>query len=158
MKRAAWFGIVKLFILWVFAQPGFGQDYLSLCSKCVTPTVTLKKGIGTSNAIAEAKVTRNDAKSWCENWQSGDSLEACIKEQLSSYGKDTYRASANCLEGKITTIEGESYTLAGLWTSDVGRGRTKWRDASGAIIGQDNASNGLAISQQWRCYAPDLLR
>src|SRR5512147_1592429 len=118
MKRAAWLGIVKLLIPMCLVELSVGQDYLSLCSKCVNPRVTSKSGIGTASAVAQAKVTRQDAKAWCENWQPGDNIEACIKEQLSSNG-DTYRASANCLEGTIKTIEGVSYTLAGVWTSDV---------------------------------------
>jgi hypothetical protein len=30
----------------------------------------------------------------------------------------------------------------------------RWRDPSGKIVGQDNASNGLAISQQWEVLCP----
>src|SRR6185295_12591064 len=67
----------------------------------------------------------------------------------------TYRASADCPAGKITTIDGQSYTLAGVWdASDVGAGRTKWKDASGQIVGRDNASGGLGISQQWEVLCP----
>jgi hypothetical protein len=52
-------------------------------------------------------------------------------------------------------VDGNRYALAGKWdNSDVGGGRTRWRDASGKLVGRDNASGGLAISQQWEVLCP----
>lgn len=137
---------------------GASQQHLALCAKCVSPTVMKLTGSGTSQAVAEARVTRSEAKGWCENWQPGGNLESCIREQLAQYGKETYRATADCTAGKITAIDGMTYTFAGIWANDVGKGRTKWRDASGAIVGQDNASGGLGISQQWEVLCPGPLK
>jgi hypothetical protein len=130
-------------------------DWLSLCGKCLSPSITSKSGLGTANAVAEGRITRRDAEEWCANWSPGTNLETCARQQLASgEAKKTYRATADCTKGRITAIDGVTYTLAGKWTSDVGKGRTKWRDPSGNIVGQDHASNGLAISQQWEVLCP----
>ena len=130
------------------AQP----EWLSLCSKCLNPSVVSKSGIGTAKAAAVAKVTRADAADWCDNWQPDD--KTCLEGQAEEIGK-TYRAEANCVAGKLTAIDGKRYSLAGKWTSDVGKGRTRWRDAAtGEIVGQDNASGGLSLAQQWETLCP----
>ena len=132
-------------------------EWLSLCSKCLSPSISAKSGIGTAHATAEARITRQDAEDWCVNWSPGE--KSCAREQLASdEAKRTYRATADCLAGRITPIDGQTYTLAGKWTSDIERGRTKWRDAAGQIVRADNASNGLAISQQWEVLCPGPLR
>jgi len=131
------------------------SEWLSLCGKCLSPSVTSKSGIGTAQARAEGRISRGDAEGWCQNWEPQTPLQQCVRLQLGSEdAKRVYRASADCTAGKITPIDGGSYTLAGKWTNDVGRGRSRWRDASGRIVGQDNASNGLAISQQWELLCP----
>jgi hypothetical protein len=127
-------------------------DWLSLCGQCLSPSVFSKSGIGTAKAVAEAKVTRHDAEAWCENWSPED--KACVEQQLKGEEGKSYRASADCTNGRITPSDGKSYTFAGVWTTDVGRGRSRWRDASGQVVGQDEASGGLAISQQWEMLCP----
>jgi hypothetical protein len=131
------------------------QEWLSLGSKHWAPTVTAKSGIGTANASAEAKVTRQEIEGWCANWSPGD--KDCVKRELATpEAKKTYRASADCSAGRITAVDGKSYTLAGRWDhSDIGGGRTRWRDAAGKIVGRDNASGGLGISQQWEVLCPE---
>ena len=130
------------------------REWLAICAQCITPTVQSKSGIGTAAASAVAKVTRADAEEWCGSWRPGE--RGCIAEQLASdEARRTYRASADCTKGRITPIDGETYTLAGVWdASDIGAGRTRWRDASGQIVGRDNASGGLGISQQWEVLCP----
>lgn len=133
------------------------SEWLSLCSKCLSPSITSKSGIGTAHATAEARITRQDAVDWCENLSPGD--KSCVREQLASAeAKTTYRATADCVAGRITPIDGQTYALAGQWTSGIERGRTKWRDAAARIVGADNASNGLGISQQWEVLCPGPLR
>ena len=135
--------------------PAFAADeWLSLGSKEWAPTVTSKSGIGTANAMAEAKVTRNEIEGWCANWSPGD--KGCVARELARpEAKLTYRASADCTRGRITPVDGQTYTLAGVWdNSDIGAGRTRWRDSAGKIVGRDNASGGLAISQQWEAAVP----
>jgi len=128
-------------------------DWLSVCGKCPSPAITSKSGLGTSNAVAEAKLTRAELEGWCANWEPGN--RSCVQHQLAGADlKKVYRATADCPGGRITPIDGQTYTYAGTWTSDVGKGRSRWRDASGKIVGQDNASNGLAISQQWEVLCP----
>lgn len=130
------------------------REWLSLGSKHWAPTVISKSGIGTAHASAEAKVTRGEIEGWCANWSPGD--KGCVKRELASPdAKKTYRASADCVAGRITPVDGRTYTLAGHWDhSDIGGGRTRWRDAAGKIIGRDNASGGLSISQQWEVLCP----
>lgn len=130
-------------------------EWLSLGSKHWSPSVFSKSGIGTSNARAEARVTREEIQGWCENWSPGD--RGCVQRELSSpEAKATYRASADCTRGRITAVDGQTYTLAGRWdNSDIGGGRTRWRDGSGRIVGRDNASGGLGISQQWEVLCPE---
>ena len=135
------------------AISALGQsEWLSQCGQCLSPSVYSKSGIGTSHAVAEAKVTRKDAEGWCENWSPED--KACLQQQLASEAGKNYRATADCSKGKITAIDGNAYTYGGVWTTDVGKGRSKWRDASGKLVGQDEASGGLAIAQQWELLCP----
>ena len=133
-------------------------DWLSLGSKHWAPMVTSKSGIGTANAAAEAKVTRDEIVGWCANWSPDD--KGCVKRELASdAAKETYRATADCTRGRITAVDGNTYTLAGVWdNSDIGAGRSKWRDAAGHIVGRDNASGGLGISQQWEVLCPGSLK
>ena len=112
-------------------------------------------GNGTANAVVEAKVSRKDAAMWCGSWQPEVNTEKCVRERLATNeGKDTYRATADCTKGRITAVDGNTYTFAGTWTSDVGRGRSRWRDSAGKIVGQDEASGGLAIAEQWEVLCP----
>jgi hypothetical protein len=128
-------------------------DWLSVCGKCPSPKITSTSGLGTSNAVAEARMTRAELEGWCENWEPGN--RSCVQNQLAGTDlKKTYRATADCPGGRITPIDGQTYTYAGTWPSEVGKGRSRWRDSSAKIVGQDNASNGLAISQQWEVLCP----
>lgn len=162
MNRWFWTGAVLLLTALpagMLAQASGGsrppvRQHLALCSKCVDPTITAISGVGSANAVAVAKVTRQDAAGWCENWEPQTNRETCIRAQLEQFGSN-YRAQADCTTGKITAIDGNTYLLAGVWdNSDIGGGRSKWRDSSGAVVGRDNASNGLAISQQWETLCP----
>jgi hypothetical protein len=113
------------------AAPAAEKEWLSLCRQCDNPDVFSKTGTGTANSVAQARLASEGPR-----------------------GK-IYRASANCTTGRITTAQEETFTLAGVWdNSDIGGGRTKWRAADGQIRGRDNASEGLAISQQWEVLCP----
>lgn len=130
-------------------------EWLSLGSKHWAPTVFRKSGIGTENAVAEARVTREAIRGWCENWSPND--RGCVEREFNSdVARQIYRASADCRRGRITAVDGKTYALAGRWdNTDIGGGRTRWRDASGRIVGRDNASGGLGISQQWEVLCPE---
>lgn len=129
-------------------------EWLALCSKCASPTIFSLTGTDTANALAQARMTREEIEGWCANWQPGDT--ACVKQALLDHDlKKIYRASADCKAGRITPVDGNSYQLAGVWDNrDVGAGRSKWRDTQGRIVGRDNASGGLGISQQWEVLCP----
>lgn len=115
-----------LLVLLAGAGEAQNADWLALCSKCLNPSVTSKFGIGTAHAVAEARISRADAKGWCENWHPGSDIEACVREQLASEAGRKYRATADCTQGRITAVDGNTYTLAGIWdNSDIGGGRTK---------------------------------
>jgi len=145
-------------VLAMGATPAVAQEWLSRGSKDWAPTVISKSGIGTANATAEARVTRQEIEGWCANWSPGD--KGCVARELSNPdAKRSYRATADCLAGRITPIDGNTYVLAGVWdNNDVGGGRTRWRDSSGKIVGRDNASGGLGISQQWEVLCPGPLK
>lgn len=146
------FRFVLLLLLAALAMAA-ETEYLALCNQCLNPIVTSKTGIGTANAVADAVVTREGLKGWCENWQPGN-LASCMKGQAAEVGHK-YRATADCTRGRITTADGSSYAFAGIWADGDGKGRSRWRDAAnGAAVGQDNASGGLGISQQWELLCP----
>jgi hypothetical protein len=130
------------------------KEWLAVCGKCVSPYVFSKSGIGTSKAVAEARITVEAIREWCESWQPDD--KTCVDETRKNEDLvKIYRATADCPGGKITAIDGESYTYAGVWdASDIGEGRSKWKDAKGALVGRDHASGGLSISQQWEVLCP----
>lgn len=155
VKQAVWAATAVVALGWGVAEPASAaSEWLAVCSKCVSPGIFSKTGIGTSNAVAQARITPADVKEWCDNWQPGDG--SCVKNQLAAEDlKKVYRASANCTAGSITPIDGRTYTLAGAWDgSDIGAGRSRWRDASGKVVGRDNASGGLGIAQQWEILCP----
>lgn len=155
MRRVSWrIGIgLALVPALALAAGAAEREWLAICAKCIAPSVITKSGIGTADARAEARVQKQDAVEWCGNWQPDD--RNCVRDQMASdEARQTYRARANCPAGTITAIDGNTYSLAGVWTSDLGRGRTRWRDAAGHIVGQDNASGGLGIAQQWEVLCP----
>lgn len=131
------------------------HEWLSLGAKHWAPTVISKSGIGTANAVAEARATRQAIEGWCANWSPGD--KDCVHRELATpEAKKTWRAAADCQAGRITAVDGHTYALAGRWDhKDIGGGRTRWRDASGRIVGRDNASGGLGLSQQWELLCPE---
>lgn len=136
------------------AAAGAGAEWLALCSKCVSPTVFSLTGADTANAVAQARIGRAEIEAWCANWQPGDA--GCVQRGVQEHDLSrVYRASADCTAGRITAVDGNSYRLAGVWdSSDIGGGRSRWRDAQGSIVGRDNASGGLGISQQWEVLCP----
>jgi hypothetical protein len=116
--------------------------------------VTTKSGIGTANAFAEARMTAAALRTSCAETDP-QNVEACMRREMAEASKKTYRATADCTSGRITTIDDQQYTLAGLWDkSEFGGGRTQWRGSDGRVVGHDNASGGLAISQQWELLCP----
>jgi hypothetical protein len=129
-------------------------EWLCMGSKELNPIVFRKSGIGTANAVAEARITRQAAEGHCQNWEPRD-VAGCVQREMAGEQGKVYRATADCQAGRITTADGGTYTLAGVWDNrDIGGGRTRWRDASGQIVGRDNASGGLCISQQWEVLCP----
>ncbi len=128
------------------AQEG---QWLAICQRCPSPAVVKTSGLGTAQATAEARMTKADVTG--PDGPCAPRDQACIDAEL----RKVYRASADCTAGRITTTEGVTYILAGLWDdSDVGGGRTRWRGPDGQVVGRDNASNGLAIAQQWEVLCP----
>lgn len=129
-------------------------DWISLCSKCLSPRVISKSGVGTANAVAEGKVTLKDAQMWCGSWAPDD--QSCPSEQLATEKGQAYKISANCPAGKFTSPDGTVYTRTReVWdASDIGAGKTKFRGPDGKIVGRDNASGGLTLSENWELLCP----
>jgi len=130
------------------------NQWIPLCSKCLTPSITSKSGLGTDHAVAEGKVTLKDTQQWCASWEPDN--KSCPKEQLASENGAVYRISANCPAGKLTSYDGASYThTEEVWNGDdIGEGQPKFRGVDGRIVGRDNASNGLGLAAQWELLCP----
>jgi hypothetical protein len=148
------------------------NESMPICTlpKCLNPRVTAKSGISTANATVEAKVTPDDAAKWCATYKPKDKL--CTQEQVRSGWigfKNLYRASADCVAGRMTAIDGNQYTYAGVWEDGPGKGRpkfttmnrqfphTKWDETgvqihpSGSITGWGGGSPNLAAQWEVLC-------
>lgn len=149
---------LSLLISRVQAQEG---EWLAVCNRCPSPVVFNKTGTGSANSVAEARMTRQQFQESCaEQGLKGAALAKCVKDETAADGGKIYKASANCQTGSLTPIDGKQYTFAGVWPNDdIGGGRTRWRDvATGQIVGRDNASGGLGLSQQWEVLCPGPLK
>ncbi|SPP63244.1 hypothetical protein [Nitrospira lenta] len=105
-------------------------EYLPICNlpKCLNPQVTTKSGIGTANATAEARISPDDAAKWCAAYKPRDKY--CAKEQVQSGWigfRPLYRASADCLAGRLNGIDGGNYSYVGVWGDGPGKGRPRFR-------------------------------
>ena len=153
-RQLACLGLLALSLLMAGRAGAAPAEALAACSKCVSPQVFSKSGTGSAQAQAQARITPAAIAQWCAARQPGDAT--CVRQQTAASDLTrTYRASANCPAGRITPIDGNTYTRAGVWDAKgVGGGRSRWRDAAGKIVGRDDASGGLAISQQWELLCP----
>ena len=78
-----------------------------------------------------------------------------LRETAEVRAREELHHQADCTVGRLQPLDGKSYVLDGLWdNSDVGGGRTRWRGPDGVVVGRDNASGGLALSQQWEVLCP----
>jgi len=148
--------VLVLFIASASAQQNLADEtqWIPLCSKCLSPSISSKSGLGTSHAMAAGKVTLKDAQQWCASWEPDN--KACPKEQLDGEKGTVYRISANCPAGKLTSYDGSTYThTKEVWNGeDIGEGQPKFRGADGKIVGRDNASNGLGLAGEWTILCP----
>ncbi|HET6983918.1 MAG TPA: hypothetical protein VFI53_17380 [Myxococcaceae bacterium] len=125
-----------------------------------SPIVTSKSGVGSAQATATGKVTSDSIKELCSDQaglgdpaQAKKATDGCAKQWKGELGK-TYTVKADCTVGRLDPLDGKSYVLDGIWdNTDVGGGRTRWRGPDG-VVGRDNASGGLALSQQWEVLCP----
>jgi len=148
------------------------NESMPICTlpKCLNPRVTAKSGIGTTNAAVEAKVTPEDAAKWCAIYKPKYKL--CQQEEVRNGWigfKNLYRANADCVAGRMTAIDGNQYTYAGVWEDGPGKGRpkfttanrqfphTKWEETgvqihpSGSITGWGGGSPNLAAQWEVLC-------
>lgn len=121
-----------------------------------SPAITSIKGVGTANAVAEARMTQKVLTEFCSaNGQFYESTAKCVQTKQAQFGTKTLRASADCTTGRITTSGDAAYTLDGIWDKNSdGAGRTRWKDSSGGVVAPDLINNGLHISQQWETLCP----
>lgn len=147
-------------------------EYLPICTlpKCLNPRVTTKAGVGTDKATAEASIAPEDAEKWCAQYKPRDKY--CAKEQVKTGWigfRGLYKASADCAAGKMTAIDGGTYTYAGLWEDGAGKGRArftppgqrvplaKWDetgvkvDGTGEMTGWGGGSPNLATQWEVLC-------
>jgi hypothetical protein len=156
----------------VIAADNVGGETMPICTlpKCLNPRVTAKSGIGTANATVEAKVTPEDAAKWCATYKPRYKL--CQQEEVRNGWigfKNLYRANADCVAGRMTAIDGNQYTYAGVWKDGPGKGRpkftttnrrfphTKWDETGiethpdGTITGWGGGSPNLAVQWEVLC-------
>lgn len=168
-------GVGWFLVAYVFSVPsasGAGAEYMPVCNlpKCLNPRVAAKSGVGTANATVEAKVTPEDAAKWCETYKPR--YKYCSKDEVQMGGtgaRTLYRASADCVAGRMTAIDGNVYTYAGVWPDGPGKGRPrfstsntrfpakKWdetgveMDGGGSITGWGGGSPNLAVQWEVLC-------
>lgn len=115
--------------------PQASGQFLPVClaERCLNPRISSKSGIGTANAVAEASVTKEDATAWCAKFNPG--YKYCVEDQVAQGGTaggakvraNAFKATANCETGKMTAVEGRSYTYDGEWPDGgPGAGRAKF--------------------------------
>lgn len=160
-----------IFLLSATPASSGNPEYLPICNlpKCLNPQVTAKSGIGTANATAEAKVSPDDAAKWCATYKPRDKY--CPKEQVQSGWigfRPLYRASADCTAGRMTAIDGSTYTYVGLWEDGPGKGLPRFRvkgdakdlkwegsgadvDHTGTFLGWGGGSSNLAAQWEVLC-------
>jgi len=124
------------------------NEYLPICNlpKCLNPQVTSKSGIGTANAMAEAKVVLEDAAKWCATFKPRDKF--CPKEQVQSGWvgfRNVYRATADCVAGRMTAIDGGAYTYAGIWEDGAGKGRPRFATSNPRVVAQKWDEPGVSM-------------
>jgi hypothetical protein len=113
------------------ARPG--GDFLPLCllARCLNPRVISKSGIGTASATATAKVTPEDAKTWCTKYNP--TYKDCVRDRVEYGGAAErlssveFKASANCAAGTFTAIDGLQYAYIGTWPNGPGAGRPRFK-------------------------------
>ena len=115
-------------------------QFLPVCllPRCLNPRVLSTSGVGTANAVAEAKVTRDDATAWCAQFNAGN--KGCVEDQLAQGGTaggakfraNDFKATANCATGKLNAVDGHAYTYVGTWPGGgAGAGRPKFAGSTG---------------------------
>ena len=72
MKLLRYLGRAGVLLPMIAVLVGAQQDqgeWISLCSKCLSPSVSSKTGAGTTSAVAQGRVTLKDAEMWCGSWE-----------------------------------------------------------------------------------------
>ena len=115
-------------------------QFLPVCllSRCLNPRIVSTSGVGTASAVAQAKVTREDANAWCAQFNSGN--KSCVEDQLAQGGTaggakfraNDFKATANCATGKLNAVDGRSYMYVGTWPGGgPGAGQPKFAGSMG---------------------------
>ncbi|MEO8465348.1 MAG: hypothetical protein ABI640_08395 [Gammaproteobacteria bacterium] len=134
-------------------------QFLPVCllARCLNPRILSTSGVGTANAVAQAKVTQEDATAWCAQFNAG--YKGCLEDQLAQGGTaggakfraNDFKATANCTTGKLTAVDGRSYTYVGTWAEGRGAGKPKFvgsmSEVGGRIFEQQPASGSTSIFQ-----------
>lgn len=132
-------------------SPAAERSWLSLGARTPGATITHSSGLGTAQARAVGRVSRDGARENCGAYSLGNTdLPSCTEDWLRQFPNDVH-ASADCQAGVLRPTSGGSYRYAGEQTTDEAMGpyRSKWRGGDGQVVGLDDASGGLALSQQW---------
>lgn len=143
-------GFLTVFLVSVPTASSGNAEYLPVCNlpKCLNPQVTAKSGIGTANATAEAKVTPEDAAKWCAAYKPRDKY--CPKEQVQTGWigfRSLYRASADCVAGRMAAIDGNLYTYAGVWDDGPGKGRPRFTSSNARFPAKKWDEAGVEVDQ-----------
>lgn len=140
-------------------------EWLPLCGKCQTPTVFSKSGIGTAHAVAKARVTYQDAMDHCGQWSMEDhpDCDKEAKETLKEEAGKIYTATADCVHGKMTDANDESFIYAGLWPKSDRylAGKTRWRwgpgsdEDTGKVVGENGPTTADMVSATAQILCPN---
>jgi hypothetical protein len=106
-------------------------------------------GFGTEKAFAEARVTDEEIKEFCDNFYPG--LTSCEKATRSEYPRP-FTASANCVAGTIITVYGDELIFAGerkRRSEADSPNVTLWRKKDGPVLGTGPFDGGNVPAQNW---------
>lgn len=130
------------------------ETWIALGQREPAAAIISRTGEGTENAVVEGRVTPEEAKQHCENFSfdtSDEAIKECAEGILQEYDK-TYRVTANCVAGKLTTVFGDEVTYAGE-QKRLRDGQSPhvslWKTADGTVLPAGPGDSGLLAAQNW---------
>lgn len=110
-------------------------------------------GLGTADAKASARQTKESMLDWCQNYRPGDDMDECVKSNIDN---DTYSAMANCQTGSLTDTDGSKYQYLGQEKDETWLNYPTFKDSSGKKVQMSYAGGGIGIAATWWTLCPNV--